>query len=1332
MKSKNRILTLFLTILILLQTPMSALAVQKASGPNAPGNKTSNTGTKRGGQPLKFGDIDPNLLEIEKKKQQGESLREQKKVGYLHLSVFGFTTVYNRNKNQIQPISNNVVGNVNDAIKTGKVRIKHMIPLDQDSSNSTLGYTMDDFRYISGPASKNVTKANRNNHMNAKDNASMPLSIVDYLMKGTDSKDKILEIDRVIANGHQSNNVSADKQILSNKADGYIKHKTNSYHFYDMEFKLPKEQYTTPSISKNLVRFFENFELVYSMSQKKPGMQVPSPDMDCKKYLSLPGANVTGLQACPAGKTVREAVYEENRKWAKKNLSWYNGGGGEGIAANKDAHVEAVNSFFEHQSRRKGTMVQARNNLITAIHVANVENYFEKDPTPTITETPDSLCWDEVEFDYANSTERQETTGKVGEIVNNNVPCEPTDNRESSSQQFVWYSDVNKPANDKYFPDPIPRPKSHNQPRQKITYRDNYVLDRRMNAYYFLNKAGNPIGLNRAYHVADTALVGGQTEPANVLTGKPLYTNAWLQRYPKQMMMRALLYKSGVAGGGVENYTDGAEYEDIIRMIDANYGNLIKIDPDTGQAVEFEDGEDSSHFKDNFTGSYGKIHKLSDEHPLIKKYKGKLSMASISEVEEYLNHSPRSMFLGEPTGMVWHSWIDLEFNGTETKTVETIGNTTAPDARNRWREEKGQDSWTRFCHSQFDVRIQPKVETIDKRWFNAYRRRVCVDTKTTCESFEGVPQRLNPSGGAKVMSDGNQNNNDYPHGDEMFIGSKHALIDPPEIYPGTPGPEPIKPEKPTESEFRGPDDCYKDDKGRERCTPGEVDWGAYDAAMAIYEKEMEIYNIEYPKWKDHVAAYSAQSSHYSAAVSEWNGLLSPYINKLDAKLQEGYLTHKNDNSGGQIEICKVEATNYRVSQPMPNNREVSKGMSNFGTVNGEALHAQLRALQPQMFRSYGDQKTPHPKTTHVAGPFTSITYYNQGIPDDLTRPAREQIMRVNGQIGIPANYHTIPKYTHDRFGVWNKISGTWNKQPNKVEDYITDSSITKEYKDGSRVTYSEGAIERWTRWGHRTSVAVEYHAAVVDSELKLTNFNNPKNPTVKSGYGVYNDGKAKLVTDWDYRYDVTGHVIRPNGKKPLRDSTSASANIDGTIGLSKECKIENERLVCNPMKTKPSQYDTLGMSAGKEYDYAIDGIRGYNETRANSKNFIRANENSILWETMPGHWHSKKEFAGSNSINPYIVPLYGRSKQHFVHLDYPDKDFVMDSWLEVEFMRNGSKMWSVNYAEPVGIPVKGTMFTDSYVRPNYGDLEREMQGGNDSAPMWDKEIEKVKNNVKIK
>lgn len=248
---------------------------------------------------------------------------------------------------------------------------------------------------------------------------------------------------------------------------------------------------------------------------------------------------------------------------------------------------------------------------------------------------------------------------------------------------------------------------------------------------------------------------------------------------------------------------------------------------------------------------------------------------------------------------------------------------------------------------------------------------------------------------------------------------------------------------------------------------------------------------------------------------------------------------------------------------------------------------------------------------------------------------------------------------------------------------------------------------------------------------------------IKSGYGVTYEAGVKFYSD--FGRDGENIVAKFIGDKSNREPSQGSVlyrprrtdNIPINDNQAAFQRVVNSVIKNNPDVptttsrglVRPTQSSAMG---GKElyiWDHAV-------RTRYNRERYIPY-PNSIIEPNgsggveipgIEGQGYAWKQKSGlgvtygtdvgyfhadpSTKLYRHLIPGLDQSRQHFIHLDYPNGVYSIGSIAQIGMFRSDKEVFKTKMGNYANIEVRGNMYEDSYTAPDNPYLNKEDVGGN--------------------
>lgn len=251
---------------------------------------------------------------------------------------------------------------------------------------------------------------------------------------------------------------------------------------------------------------------------------------------------------------------------------------------------------------------------------------------------------------------------------------------------------------------------------------------------------------------------------------------------------------------------------------------------------------------------------------------------------------------------------------------------------------------------------------------------------------------------------------------------------------------------------------------------------------------------------------------------------------------------------------------------------------------------------------------------------------------------------------------------------------------------------------------------------------------------------------IKSGYGVtYEAGVkffsdfgrdssprgdnivAKFIGDKNNREPSQGSVLyRPRRTEniPINDNQAAFQRVrDSIIKNNPNVPVTTSRGL-----VRPTQSSARGRKELYIWDHAV-------RTRYNMERYIpypnsviEGNGNgSVYIPGIEGQGYAWKQKSGlgvtygtdvgyfhadpSTKLYQHLIPGLDESRQHFIHLDYPNGVYSIGSIAQIGMFRGRDQVFKTKMGNYANIEVRGNMYEDSYTAPDNPYLNKEDIGG---------------------
>lgn len=262
------------------------------------------------------------------------------------------------------------------------------------------------------------------------------------------------------------------------------------------------------------------------------------------------------------------------------------------------------------------------------------------------------------------------------------------------------------------------------------------------------------------------------------------------------------------------------------------------------------------------------------------------------------------------------------------------------------------------------------------------------------------------------------------------------------------------------------------------------------------------------------------------------------------------------------------------------------------------------------------------------------------------------------------------------------------------------------------------------------------------------NYNN----YIKSGYGVTYEAGVKFYSDYgrdnenvvakflgsrkDKQPGQGSMLYRPRRTDNIPQNTNPAAfnNVVGSIIKNNpDVPTTNARGLLRPTESSAEGAKQLYI-----WDHAV-------RTRYKNKRYIPY-ANSVIEPNgsggldipvIEGSEHSWKQKSGlgvtygtdlgyfhadpKTKLYRHLIPGLDESRQHFIHLDYPNGTYSIGSIAQIGMFKNGQETFRTKMGNYANIEVRGNMYEDSYTAPDNPYLNKEDVGGKNKVNYnWNK------------
>lgn len=261
-----------------------------------------------------------------------------------------------------------------------------------------------------------------------------------------------------------------------------------------------------------------------------------------------------------------------------------------------------------------------------------------------------------------------------------------------------------------------------------------------------------------------------------------------------------------------------------------------------------------------------------------------------------------------------------------------------------------------------------------------------------------------------------------------------------------------------------------------------------------------------------------------------------------------------------------------------------------------------------------------------------------------------------------------------------------------------------------------------------------------------------ENNYIKSGYGVTYEAGVKFYSDYgrdgenvvakfvgsrkDKQPGQGSMLYRPRRTDNIPQNTNPAAfnNVVGSIIKNNpDVPTTNARGLLRPTKSSAEGAKQLYI-----WDHAV-------RTRYKNKRYIPY-ANSVIEPNgsggldipgIEGSEHSWKQKSGlgvtygtdlgyfhadpKTKLYRHLIPGLDESRQHFIHLDYPNGTYSIGSIAQIGMFKNGQETFRTKMGNYANIEVRGNMYEDSYTAPDNPYLNKEDVGGKNKVNYnWNK------------
>lgn len=107
----------------------------------------------------------------------------------------------------------------------------------------------------------------------------------------------------------------------------------------------------------------------------------------------------------------------------------------------------------------------------------------------------------------------------------------------------------------------------------------------------------------------------------------------------------------------------------------------------------------------------------------------------------------------------------------------------------------------------------------------------------------------------------------------------------------------------------------------------------------------------------------------------------------------------------------------------------------------------------------------------------------------------------------------------------------------------------------------------------------------------------------------------------------------------------------------------------------------------------------------------------VTYGTDLGYFHADPK----TKLYRHLIPGLDESRQHFIHLDYPNGTYSIGSIAQIGMFKNGQETFRTKMGNYANIEVRGNMYEDSYTAPDNPYLNKEDVGGKNKVNYnWNK------------
>ena len=261
-----------------------------------------------------------------------------------------------------------------------------------------------------------------------------------------------------------------------------------------------------------------------------------------------------------------------------------------------------------------------------------------------------------------------------------------------------------------------------------------------------------------------------------------------------------------------------------------------------------------------------------------------------------------------------------------------------------------------------------------------------------------------------------------------------------------------------------------------------------------------------------------------------------------------------------------------------------------------------------------------------------------------------------------------------------------------------------------------------------------------------------ENNYIKSGYGVTYEAGVKFYSDYgrDNENVVAKFLGSRKDKQPGQGSMLYRPRRTDNIPINKDSSAFS-KVIGSIIKNNPDVPTTNARGLLRPTESSAEGAKQLYiwdhavRTRYKNERYIPY-ANSVIEANgsggldipgIEGKEHSWKQKSGlgvtygtdlgyfhadpKTKLYRHLIPGLDESRQHFIHLDYPNGTYSIGSIAQIGMFKNGQETFRTKMGNYANIEVRGNMYEDSYTAPDNPYLNKEDVGGKNKVNYnWNK------------